>query len=323
MIDHRLYTCNQFLLFSLQKIGIANAQNISLIDPMQIRGLSRSEFSGGVHLRGAVEKFLPLKSLQSHVLKRMWKSSQLTSSIRRGSKVLLIIAHPDDEALFFSPLLIALNANLCELSLLCLSTGGFDGLGSTRRIELLKSADCYCIDRNHVYQIDHENLQDGKESNWSPELIRNILVDFLTSTEFDVVKTRSYTRNLIVLQLFSKFSNIIPLVIQVITFDEGGVSAHPNHIATHRGTQLALTSKSRKFRKILGLKLHTTSYLRQFMGAFDIPLSIISSEYAIVNFNVALVLKGMAAHKSQNVWYRVLFVLFCRYTYVNTFRCIN
>ena len=63
MIDHRLYTCNQFLLFSLQQIGIANAQNISLIDPMQIPGLSRSEFSGGVHLRGAVEKFLPLKSL--------------------------------------------------------------------------------------------------------------------------------------------------------------------------------------------------------------------------------------------------------------------
>ena len=59
------------------------------------------------------------------------------------------------------------------------------------------------------------------------------------------------------------------------------------------------------------------------MGAFDIPLSIISSENAIINFNVALVLKGMAAHKSQNVWYRVLFVLFCRYTYVNTFRSIN
>ena len=129
----------------------------------------------------------------------MWASSQIKSSIRRGSKVLLVIAHPDDEALFFSPLLIALNASLCELSLLCLSTGGFDGLGSTRRIELLKSADCYCIDRNHVYQIDHENLQDGKESDWNPELIKNILVEFLTSTEFDAVKIRSCTCNLIVL----------------------------------------------------------------------------------------------------------------------------
>lgn len=126
----------------------------------------------------------------------MWISSRFKSSIRRGSKVLLIIAHPDDEAMFFSPLLIALNANICNLSLLCLSTGDFDGIGSTRRIELLKSADYYHIGRNQVHQIDHENLQDGKESNWSPELIRTILVDFLSATDFDVVRNRSLLTHL-------------------------------------------------------------------------------------------------------------------------------
>ena len=116
---------------------------------------------------------------------------------------------------------------------------------------------------------------------------------------------------------------IIYVVTQVITFDEGGVSAHPNHIATYRGTELALKTMCRNVKKIIGFKLHTTSCLRQFLGVFDIPLSFFCFEYSIINFNLALVLKGMAAHKSQNVWYRVLFVLFCRYTYVNTFICIN
>ena len=109
----------------------------------------------------------------------------------------------------------------------------------------------------------------------------------------------------------------------MITFDEWGVSGHANHVATFRGVQLALGTLARRNIFLLGLKLHTTPFVRKFLGVSDVPLSVLTSEYAVVNFNLIRVLRGMAAHKSQNVWYRILFVLFSRYTYVNTFVKIN
>ena len=110
-------------------------------------------------------------------------------TIRKGSNVLLVIAHPDDEAMFFSPLLINLRQNLCKVSLLCLSTGNFDGLGSKRSEEILYSADHYDISREKVKVIDHERLQDGACNNWSPELIKSILLESFSNEDFDFVST--------------------------------------------------------------------------------------------------------------------------------------
>ena len=60
----------------------------------------------------------------------------------RGRRVCLLIAHPDDEAMFFAPSVLALTrpASGNRLRILCLSTGDADGLGDTRRRELRKSA---------------------------------------------------------------------------------------------------------------------------------------------------------------------------------------
>ena len=108
---------------------------------------------------------------------------------------------------------------------------------------------------------------------------------------------------------------------QVITFDEYGVSGHPNHIMTHRGVALALAQLRSIANRpsVVGLKLHSTNLIRKFMGIADLPFSFIFAEHVAINFNLFRVIQGMAAHKSQNVWYRILFVIFARYTYVNTF----
>lgn len=106
--------------------------------------------------------------------------------------------------------------------------------------------------------------------------------------------------------------------MQIITFDEKGVSGHPNHISTYKGVQLSLISFSKKKISMTGLKLQTTNVFRKFFGVLDLPLSLLSDN-VVINFNLLKVLKGMQAHKSQNVWYRILFVLFSRYTYMNTF----
>lgn len=41
----------------------------------------------------------------------------------RGSRTLLVVAHPDDESMFFTPTLLALKNSQCTVSVICLSTG--------------------------------------------------------------------------------------------------------------------------------------------------------------------------------------------------------
>lgn len=53
--------------------------------------------------------------------------------------ILYVIAHPDDEAMFFVPSILHLGKTN-NLHLLCMSTGNADGLGRTREKELQASA---------------------------------------------------------------------------------------------------------------------------------------------------------------------------------------
>ena len=59
-----------------------------------------------------------------------------------NKRICLLIAHPDDEAMFFSPTVLALarpnTGN--HFKILCLSSGNAEGLGETRKKELVKSA---------------------------------------------------------------------------------------------------------------------------------------------------------------------------------------
>src|SRR3954454_11581226 len=85
-------------------------------------------------------------------------------------KILFITAHPDDEALFFAPPLIALTrSNITTEPLLpshdkanhspdvyslCLSTGNADGLGHVRVTELKKSLDLLGVPDGKRWVLD-------------------------------------------------------------------------------------------------------------------------------------------------------------------------
>ena len=58
-----------------------------------------------------------------------------------AKNILMVTAHPDDEAMFFAPTMLALTRpdSGNHVKILCLSTGNADGLGETRRRELVKS----------------------------------------------------------------------------------------------------------------------------------------------------------------------------------------
>lgn len=74
-----------------------------------------------------------------------------------ASRVLLVTAHPDDECLFFSPTVLALQEDQThpEIYSLTMSVGNAGGLGETRKEELDRSLDVMGIDQDKRWVVDH------------------------------------------------------------------------------------------------------------------------------------------------------------------------
>lgn len=110
-----------------------------------------------------------------------------SSSVRppSHSRTLFVIAHPDDEAMFFTPTILNM-ASSAELYLVCLSSGNNDGLGNIREKELYKSCNVLGIPKERVRLLDEEGLQDGFQNHWDTQLVvdvvKNMVEEFQIST---------------------------------------------------------------------------------------------------------------------------------------------
>ncbi|ORC86050.1 N-acetylglucosaminyl-phosphatidylinositol-deacetylase [Trypanosoma theileri] len=210
--------------------------------------------------------------------------------------VLLVFAHPDDEAMFFSPMLEYLRSNGVKVHFLCLSNGNFEGLGAVREKELQLSAECFGVHRNNVRIVNHPLLQDGMNTFWDVDLIRHEVSSYL-----------------------KKAKN----VRTVVTFDKKGVSSHPNHIAVYNGVA---SVKENMPPGIVFLSLHTRNLLGKYSGmlaavryVFFSPLEEDQRRFVILIPPASLLasLRAMRMHSTQLVWFRYLFILFSSYTYIN------
>lgn len=74
------------------------------------------------------------------------------------ARVLLVTAHPDDEAMFFAPTVVALTnaqqAHNVELYVACLSTGEMGGTPSTRVLEFEHSLDILGVHASRRWVLD-------------------------------------------------------------------------------------------------------------------------------------------------------------------------
>ncbi|KAE9411817.1 hypothetical protein Angca_003820, partial [Angiostrongylus cantonensis] len=95
-------------------------------------------------------------------------------SLRPFSKVLLVIAHPDDETMFFAPALRALTASGHRVFILCVSNGNYEGLGLKRSYELWKAVCFLGVMSSDVTILDYDAFPDG--GRWDRQALSNVLL---------------------------------------------------------------------------------------------------------------------------------------------------
>eukprot|EP01119_Soliformovum_irregulare_P015771 TRINITY_DN4493_c0_g1_i1.p1 TRINITY_DN4493_c0_g1~~TRINITY_DN4493_c0_g1_i1.p1 ORF type:complete len:242 (+),score=37.30 TRINITY_DN4493_c0_g1_i1:1-726(+) len=211
-------------------------------------------------------------------------------------RVLLVTAHPDDEAMFFVPTISTLIKNSQIVFLLCLSMGDFAGLGETRKKELVSA--CDYLEIEGVYIIDRPELKDGPRSDWPTDLISQIIRDHVTKLN----------------------------ITKIITFDRQGVSGHPNHISVSNGVRTFLQHHPSE---ITAWQLESVSMLRKWWGPLSpivdaLTFFLLDRKSSHITYTISPIegfrksWAAMELHFSQWVWFRRLFVIFSRYGYSNT-----
>lgn len=251
----------------------------------------------------------------------------------------LVIAHPDDESMFFLPTLCALRDAGETVWILCLTTGNYDGLGDTRQRELSKVVTLLKMDR--LIQLNVESLQDHPTESWS--------LDCVTMEIERALSTAIRTSPVEIQEL------------HLITFDADGVSGHINHRDTYlgvrnllykhqalngHGTDPATKSYSPQNNsqpvlpplhawqldtvhflpfKYLPIRewILLIGYLLWVWKPLYAPLSTSNPVHVYRSVDCLGSWRAMSTHQSQWVWYRRLFVIFSCYTFVNKLRPVQ
>ena len=241
-----------------------------------------------------------------YVLKKAKNKAKPDSAAtnKAAEACLLLIAHPDDESMFFVPLIQNLKYKGYKVHVLCLSNGG----SKIREDELKKAATVLNIDKLKICNLEDKGIVDGMNKKWNNSVIFSEIIEYCTNEEIKAL----------------------------FTFDKYGVSGHLNHIALYN----TVGDNIDKFKGINIYTLESVNILRKFISILDFFSVAVFELYLVVydflkdttrsdnhfsffNFNFLLNIQAMKAHRSQFVWFRKLFVGFSRYTYINTFKRIN
>ncbi|KAL1747393.1 putative deacetylase LmbE-like domain-containing protein [Schizophyllum fasciatum] len=212
-----------------------------------------------------------------------------------NARVLLVTAHPDDEAMFFAPTLLALAAKNVSVYSLCLSVGNADGRGEERRREFGASLETLSVPETRRWVLDDPNLQDNFTATWDAKQIAQNVLPYVTSNA----------------------------ITTILTFDREGVSQHPNHRSLREGIRALLSSPDAPATRPRLFTLVTVPLASKYLGliaslqANAYPTAAVVPVFVSGRVGYVTAVSAMLHHKSQMVWFRWLYVAFSRYMWVN------
>lgn len=231
-----------------------------------------------------------------HILQNRRKNNVLLQSDTRNRRILVVIAHPDDECMFFAPTILSLRqCGQYNLYLLCLSSGNYNQQGRLRQQELMESCRVLGIRQNNVFILDRRDISDDPNVTWDKTLIARLLADYVKEYYIDMI----------------------------FTFDEYGVSGHVNHRSLYHGCRHFLSSPGCPA-GVEGYKLVSVNLLRKYSSIFELSISYFSSNMIFISSwsDVWNAQAAMYKHRSQFVWFRVLYIIFSRYMVINSYEPI-
>lgn len=256
---------------------------------------------------------------------------------RERRRICIIIAHPDDEVMFFAPAILQLcdwaqlsmptppysfllsgkAIPLLEIYLLCFSSGNAEGLGRQRVKELFASATTLGLSIDHISLIQGDPFPDGMNQQWPIKDLSDHIHSYVDKWKIDVL----------------------------VTFDAHGVSLHPNHISLYEAVKFYQSRDDRI--PILGLSLHTSSIIMKYTGFLSLLLYpsitlwstlynyfskgddgglLTKPSFTFVIHPLDYIMRiwpAMLKHRSQLVWFRYLYMIFSMYLFQNTFHLIE
>lgn len=211
--------------------------------------------------------------------------------LKKKVNICFVIAHPDDEVMFFFPSLkLVFNKKKKEeIYMLCLSNGNNYGEGLKREKEFFNVWSYVGGDKKNSKILNIADFQDGFHF-WDEKKVFDIVKDFCIEHKIETI----------------------------ITFDAYGISKHPNHISIYRGVKLL-----RQWNKeLLIFTLISTNIIRKYMSVYSC-LFLMREKFIVTHFGTRQLLVAMYLYRSQFEYYRVLFCLFSQYAYYNTFQLLN
>lgn len=242
----------------------------------------------------------------------------------QNRRICVLIAHPDDEAMFFAPTLLHLAkpSQNNKIFILCLSSGDADGLGHIRKSELTKSALLLGITSpEHVVVVeDAEKFPDSMTKTWEAREIAKVLAHYFAPKMSSTPSDRAQQA----------------MIDTLITFDNQGVSSHPNHISLFHGAKsflqqltqrhsgwespvkmytLTSTNVVRKYSSFLDslFTILTLVWRKKERSDFPSPLVAVSGPLGVRKAQRAMT----SAHESQMRWFRWGWIGISRYMVVN------
>lgn len=197
-----------------------------------------------------------------------------------NKNVLLLTAHPDDEAMFFAPFIIRAQKYGAKVSLLCLTNGANGGEGDIREGELRRAA--ASLNLTSVEVVDDLSLPDSMEVEWDQLQLAEKVQEHMKDVKADIL----------------------------VTFDEYGISGHINHRAL--GT---LKSDLPTYRLRTVNVFHKYSGVLSFL----IDLLMDRGDFIFILDNeIIKAYRAMSHHRSQLLWFRYLYLALSRYMFINT-----
>jgi N-acetylglucosaminylphosphatidylinositol deacetylase len=231
--------------------------------------------------------------LQAEQIRTNNQALATAAAMENGPTVLFVLAHPDDEIMFFMPTLEALKARGYRVEVMFLTCGNADGLGQVRK----KEADW--VGKQLGFDVvvkENESFLDGMEAVWDLKAVADTIIDH--------VKQKKYRA--------------------LITFDEYGVTNHPNHRSVYQsirlhGEEIVATSGSdADICPLQLLKLVSPSV--PFSSVFGAGMEWLfpdSESVSLYHWKIWNVWQAMSQYRSQWVWFRRLHVVFSSLSWTN------